>query len=168
MNYVNKIDAPILSRCTPVVLKFSTADILKKLLNILDAEGVEYTKETMLIFHDKVIAKNFPDIRACINIMYMWVQDGKLEITEITSDSEVNDFVDKLMKLLDKDKKSEARQLWLDNEALFCSYEELAGNMFNKIEDLKKRMIIGKHLAEMPHVLDKEINFTCMTYELFS
>lgn len=167
-NYINKIDDPILSRCTPVALRFNSGDILKKCISILDTEKISYTKEVLQAFHAKVIEKNFPDIRACINVMYMWTMNGQLLETNITTDEEVGKFVAKLILQCKTKKFQEARQTWLDNESLFFSYEELAAQLFERLPDLRMRMKIGKHLAEMPHVLDKEINFTCLIYDLFS
>jgi len=166
-NYINKIIPAILSRCNPIDIRFSEADVLKKCISILDTEEITYSKETMMVFYEKVLRKNFPDIRGTISVLRLWTSDGVLTELDITTDAEIDDFVDDLFKLVKADDITKARQLWLDNEALFCSYEELAGTMFNKLEDIKQRMIIGKHLAEMPHVLDKEINFMCMVYELF-
>ena len=167
-NYINKlIPALVSSRCRPIDIRFSESDVLKKCVAILDAEEIKYTKETIMVFYERVIRKNFPDIRGIINVLYLWVTNGELIELDITSDSEVGDFIDKLIGIVKAGNLNKARQLWLDNEALFCSYEELSGAMFNSLEDIKQRMIIGKFLREFPHVLDKEIQFTCLIMELF-
>lgn len=167
-NYPNKIIDPIKSRCPVINIRFSDADVLKKCVSILEAEGIEYDKATMLVFYDKVVKKNFPDIRGVINVLEMWVIDNKLTEIDITSDSELEEIVEKILTLAKAKKFTEARKLWLNNEGIFFSYSELLSELFERIENIKSRMIIGKHLAEIPHVLDHEINFTCCIYELFS
>lgn len=167
-NYINKIDDPILSRCTPVRLKCSPTDVLKKCIAILDAEKITYTKSAVQTFYEKVILANMPDIRACINVMYLWTDDGVFSETDITTDSEISEFADNIIALCKQKKFVDARKLWMNNEAIFFSYEELGGFIFEKSEDLRDRMTIGKHLVEMSMVLDKEINFTCLMYELFN
>lgn len=167
-NYPNKLTDPIKSRCPIINIKFSEADVLKKCCAILDNEGVEYDKPTVTVFYDKVVKRNFPDIRSVINVLELWVIDNKLTEVDITTDAELDELVDKILKLLKAKKFNDARKLWLNNEGIFFGYEELCQELFERLEDVKTRMIIGKHLAEMPHVLDKEINFTCLIYELFN
>ncbi len=167
-NYPNKLIDPIKSRCPVINIRFSDADVLKKCVSILEAEGVEYDKATMLVFYDKVVKRNFPDVRGIINVLKMWVVDNKLTQIDVTSDSELDELVDDILKKAKAKKFDEARKIWINNEGLFFGYEELCNEIFEKIEDIRSRMIIGKHLAEMPHVLDKEINFTCLMYELFN
>lgn len=167
-NYPNKIIDPIKSRCPVINIKFSDADVLKKCCSILDSEGVTYDKATMLVFYENVVKRNFPDIRAITNVLEMWSVDGKLTQMDITSDSELEELVEKILTLTKAKKFPDARKLWLNNEGIFFGYEELCNELFERLEDIKSRMIIGKHLAEMPHVLDKEINFTCLMYELFN
>lgn len=161
-NYPNKLIDAIKSRCPIINIRFSEADVLRKCKSILDNEGVTYDKETLTVFYERVLRKNFPDIRATIKVMRMWVIDNVLTEIDITSSEELTEFVEKLLKLLKAKKFNDARQYWLDNEGIFFGYEELSKELFEKVEDIKSRMIIGKHLAEMPHVLDKEINFTCL------
>lgn len=166
-NYPNKIIDPIKSRCSVISIKFSEADVLRKCCKILDIEGIKYDSKIMTIFVEKVIKRNFPDIRSIINVLRMWSSDGKIEEIDITSDSDMADFLTKLLKFLEAKKFNDARQFWLNNEGIFFGYEELSKELFEKVTDVKSRLIIGKHLAEMPHVLDKEINFTCLIYELY-
>jgi replication factor C small subunit len=166
-NYPNKLIDPIKSRCGIIQIKFSEADILKRMAYILESEKVEFNKDSMTAFYEIVIKKNFPDIRRMIETLYLWVDDGVLTETDLSASDEFEVFVAKLIILLKGKKFNDARQFWMDNEAIFFGYEELCGKLFESITDVKSRMIIGKHLTEMPHVLDKEINFTCLCYELF-
>lgn len=167
-NYPNKLIDPIKSRCPIININFSEADVLKKCRSILDAEGVEYDKATLIVFYDKVVKRNFPDIRSVINVLQMWVIDNKLTEIDVTTDAELDELLDKILKLCEAKKINDARKLWINNEGIFFGYEELAQEIFERTEDVRKRLVIGKHLAEMPHVLDKEINFTCLIYELYN
>lgn len=167
-NYPNKLIEPIKSRCPVININFSEADVLKKCCAILDNEGVEYDKATVTVFYDKVVKRNFPDIRSVINVLQMWVIDNKLTEIDVTTDAELDELVDKILKFVKAKNFNDARKLWINNEGIFFGYEELCQELFERITDIKSRMIIGKHLAEMPHVLDKEINFTCLMYELFN
>lgn len=167
-NYPNKLIEPIKSRCPIINIKFSDADVLKKCKSILDTEGITYDKTILLAFYENVVKRNFPDVRSIINVLKMWVIDGKLTQIDITSDSELDDLVIKILDLVKAKNFDDARKLWINNEGIFFDYESLCNELFERLEDVKQRMIIGKHLAEMPHVLDKEINFTCLMYELFN
>lgn len=167
-NYPNKLIEPIKSRCPVININFKDADVLKKCCSILDNEKVEYDKATMMVFYDKVVKRNFPDIRSIVNVLQMWVIDNKLTEIDITSAAELEEFIENILTLCKSKKFNEARELWLNNEGLFFSYEQLSGEFFERIEDIKSRMIIGKYLGTYPDVLDKEIQFMCMIYELFS
>lgn len=167
-NYPNKLIDPIKSRCPIISIKFSESDVLRKCCKILDSEQIKYDSKIMTVFYEKVIKRNFPDIRSIINVLRMWSSDGHIAEIDITSDSDMEDFLAKLLKFLEAKKFNDARQFWLNNEGIFFGYEELSRELFEKTTDVKKRLIIGKHLAEMPHVLDKEINFTCLIYEIFN
>lgn len=167
-NYPNKLIEPIKSRCPVININFSEADVLRKCQEILDTEHVEYDRATITIFYEKVIKRNFPDIRSIINVLQMWVIDNKLTEIDVTTDAELDELIDKILGLVKAKNFNDARKLWINNEGIFFGYEELSQELFERIEDIKSRMIIGKYLATFPHVLDKEIQFTCMAYELFS
>jgi replication factor C small subunit len=124
-NYPNKLIDPIKSRCPIININFSEADVLKKCRSILDNEGVEYDKETLIVFYERVVKRNFPDVRSVVNVLQMWVIDNKLTEIDVTTDAELDELVDKIMKLVEAKKFNDARKLWINHISAFAFFSTM-------------------------------------------
>lgn len=163
-NYLNKIIEPIQSRCTPVNVKFSLNDILVKILNILKLENVKCSKQVIEAFQLNIINKKYPDIRSILNNLEHWIKDGVLTDQSNAILQDTSEIVKFILTMTEPDK---IREFLLRNEDKFSSnYEELAGELFDVIEDPKKQLVIAEALYRMAICLDKEIQFYAMLLEI--
>jgi DNA polymerase III delta prime subunit len=161
-NHVNKIIAPIRSRCQEFYFKSADYnDIAEYLLNILVSEHVSFD----LALLDKYIAFAYPDIRKIVNTLQLNSIDGVL--MPPTLEGETGDYKFKLLDLIESNK-------WLDARKLVCStvssdewegvYRFLYENISKspKFQDNDKWeeaiLIIAEHLYKNSMVSDPEIN----------
>lgn len=167
-NYINKIIEPIQSRCTPIKLRFTTKDVLARVIHILKSEKIKYDNDTVKVFFEQVIKKRYPDIRSIINNLEHWVIDGKLTVGTVSDEATVSLVVDRVKLCLEKKTTPlQLREYLLQNEGLFENdYELLAGEVFNNIEDYNQQIVIAEYLYRMGLVIDKEIQFYSMVLQL--
>lgn len=164
-NYQDKIIPAIQSRCTPIKLEFTPKDVMRHCINILNAEGIKYTKETITDFYYKIICKKYPDIRSIIEQLQLMSSSGELKLLQCGTgviDNEVIKFI------LEHDSVNEIRQYLIQNETLFSAdYVKLGQELFNVYQnDLEAMLIISDALWKMSYLLDKEIQFTAMIIRL--
>ena len=152
------------SRCPVIQLKFSTKDVLLRVIDILKKESISYTQETLQAFVKNVIKPKFPDIRSIISHLEIMSSSGTLTPGTIDhSDySEILQFIHECKDIM------QIREYLLNNEDLFSSdYIKLAGELFNFYNgNPKEMMIIAEGIYKMSIVLDKEIQFTAMIASL--
>lgn len=81
-NFTAKIIDPIMSRCKVIDFKIPAkekpligAKFLKRVLNILDTEGIEYEKEAVA----ELVMKKFPDFRSVLNELQGYAAGGKID-----------------------------------------------------------------------------------------
>jgi DNA polymerase III delta prime subunit len=169
-NYLNKIIEPLQSRCTPIKLRFSANDVLKKCVEILKKENIKYNKETLIEFTNDVIKRKMPDMRSIINNLEQWSVSGELKNSGCSEGSELEKIVDYILKTKDVKK---VRQWLIQNEDKFASdYENLAKLMFEKLfssDDKnagKKQLMIAEALYRMAITLDGEVMFYSLLLQL--
>lgn len=170
-NYLNKIIAPIQSRCPPTKVKFSHKDVLIRLIDILKKEEIKYTKESITQFLEIVIKKNFPDIRRIISTLQNNCSTGELIVSETEESVSALDTFAKELILTTKTKKpNEIRQFIIQNKSLFNEdYNKLASTILNlSIENItiEKTKKLIEYIYRIDHVIDPEIQFFGMILEL--
>lgn len=157
-NYLDKIIAPIQSRCTPIRISHEVTDVIKRILYIIKKEKVKIDKEVFKTFVDQIIRNKYPDIRLIINILEQCIQNGQLIINYKDNKGIYEEIFEKINE--DKFNLKEFRQFVLDNENLFSKdYINLSQYIFNKTDDPNKMVIIADHIFRMSQVIDKEIEF---------
>ena len=169
-NFKNRIIEPLHSRCA--VIEFSVkgkdksaiaAQFFKRLVSILELEGVEADKKVLA----ELINKHFPDWRRVLNECQRHSVGGKIDSSILASFSEVN--IHDLIKNLKEKKFPEVRK-WcvnnLDNDPsvlLRRDYDAL----FDTLEGASIAaavLIIAKYQYQSAFVADQEINLlACMT-----
>lgn len=108
-NTVNKIIAPIRSRCQEFFFKASDKDdIAEYVINILANEQVKFDLNTL----DKYIAFCYPDIRKLVNLLQQNTVNKELQSPTLSG--EVGDYKFKLIDLIERDK-------WVDARKLICA-----------------------------------------------
>ena len=168
-NYVGKIKEAIKSRCTPLQLTTAPRLVLERCMMILKKEGVTFTKETITSFHETVVKKCHPDIRTIISKLEQCSITGKLIVSDVVSDSELELFATTLLEMINKksSKPLDLRKFYIENESTFnANYMELASKIFNLLEDPTKQLVVADHMYKMSQVLDTEVQFAAMVYRL--
>ena len=148
-NHVEKMAAPIVSRCQTFEIKpISKTDVAKRLVYILQTEKVSFTKEDIKF----IVETYYPDIRKVINFAQQSNIDGALKIYK---DNAVDlDFHKKIVEILKGPGSSEVslieiRQLIVDHadpDSLEPAYRYLMDNI-DKYAKGKESMVILR-LAE--------------------
>lgn len=170
-NYPEKIIDPIQSRCTIFeVYPPSKKDVAARLVNILNAENLEYDLRDV----GTIVNNNYPDIRRVISSAQQQVFDGRLKLSK-QSIMEL-DYMSKVLEVLKstappKDKFKSIRQIIVDSKVrLFDDlYRFLYDNLDEyAIEGTRADIIldIAKAMREDPHCVDKEINVMAMMVEI--
>jgi DNA polymerase III delta prime subunit len=164
-NYLDRIIPALQSRCTPIKLEFTIQDVVKHLINILVKEKIKFTPEDLNIFVDTVVKKRYPDIRSIIEHLQIACQTGELKNLQSTTDV-VNDEI--IQFIVDCQDVMQIRTFLNQNEDKFSgNYIMLAGKLFNYYTINPDVMIcIADYLYKMQIVLDKEIQFTSMLFQI--
>lgn len=161
-NYLDKIIAPIQSRCFPLQLAFTPKDVLAKVCEIIKKEQIKYTADSIKQFNAQVINKLFPDIRLILNTLDKWIIDSELKVTAITCDNSIP--ANQIYEMLkNKTKSMEIRQWYTQHETEFSNdYVSLSSALFNLMEDPMKQIDIAESIYRMSVCLDKEVQFYAM------
>lgn len=161
-NHVNKIIAPIRSRCQEYNFKAAPVeDIAEYLVKVLAREKVKFNLDLL----DKYITHGYPDVRSILNTLEKNVVDGALQ--EPASEGEIGDYKFQLLDLLNEGKWADARVLvcsTIPNDGWEDLYRFLYENL-HKVDSFKKQskwdeamVIIADHLYKNSIVADPEIN----------
>lgn len=170
-NYLERIEDPIESRCSPMMLGFSKKQLGIRIKQILDLEKVEYNTESFKGFFIDCLDKSYPDIRVVLNTLDKCIVTGILDCSQISSvvTQELEEFVDKLYSGIKENRNfTELRKSWIQNSAVFFDdYENLGKLLFERFAKEEYSKDTGKILTEltealfrMSQVVDKEIQFS--------
>jgi len=163
----NTLDAvidPIQSRCIPLPLNPPIKKIFSRLLEILELEGIAITPQNKKQIIEKIIQKNYPDIRIMIKHLEMCCIDGEFKLVEL-DDTKVDSIVKFILDNVHDVRK--CREHWIKNEVEFNKdYVELARHTFNIVQTAPQMEAVAEHLFRMSQVLDKEIQYTAMVIDL--
>ena len=163
-NYVNKIIPALQSRCTPIKVKFTVEDVMRRVVKILKAENVKFDADTLTAFTARVVKKKFPDVRSIVASLEHWSVSGSLKDGGVSDDQAGDEVVKRIMAF---STMREAREWWISNEEAFASdYEALSSRVFDALEDPKKQLAVAEGMYRMAVCLDKEIQFAAMVYQL--
>lgn len=163
-NYASKIIEPIRSRCKIVDFKIPAKDkpqiaaqFLRRVMNILDTEGIEYDKEPVA----QLVMKKFPDFRSVLNELQGYAAGGRItaDVLVNLSDESFGNLVASLKnKKFNEVRKWVAENSDLDSQTMFRMFYDTAS------EKLEARSLpeLVLQLAEFSYkdyfVADKEIN----------
>ncbi len=167
-NYIHRIIPALQSRCQSFDLTPPVLEVVKRCADILNYEKITLTEENRDYFI-KLIKKDYPDIRKCINNIQKYSVNGRLMIEKEETDKV---FIDELYEFIEAKNAINIRKFLVENDEKFNGeYHSLLKLLFNytfEKDDLKdnfKRdllIIISEYLYRNTFVLDKEINaFTC-------
>jgi replication factor C small subunit len=171
-NYIERIVAPIKSRCSIFNLQSSLEDVTKRCCFILKNENITVPSDQkpLLVNH---IQNCYPDLRRIINDLQKFSITGTLLIK---SQNFIKDFSQEIYNLLlSKISSITIRKKIIEEENKFNSdYQLLLNELFecfynSEIDELKKKNILlelGEYMYRDVSVIDKEINFFCCLISL--
>jgi DNA polymerase III delta prime subunit len=167
-NYLNKIIEPIQSRCSPIKLRFTIDDVLKRCVTILQAEKVKFDAETLTEFAQEVIKRKLPDVRSIVNNLEQWSISGTLENKGSNESAEIEKIIEGIYKA---DNVLKIREFLISNEDKFSGdYEMLAKLLFEKYFDDAKggktQLVIAESMYRMAVCLDSEVQFYAMLLQI--
>lgn len=162
-NYVEKIIAPLISRCQVFQIEPpAKKDVAIYAKNILDKETVKYELSDL----KTVVDSFYPDIRKIVNFLQQSSTNGTLKLVKTQSAS--FDLKNKLIELLKTSKTNgkvfnEIRQLIAD--AGTKSFDELYSELYNKCgefapdKEIAVIIEVAEYMYQSNMVVDKEITF---------
>ena len=169
-NFINKIIAPIHSRCTVITFRTEKKDkqkiagsFHKRLKAILDNEKIDSDDKVLA----ELIIKHYPDFRRTINELQRYSVSGKIDTGILVSLSEQS-FKD-LAKLLKKKDFVTLRKWVIDNIDKDPNqlYKEIYSNLSEFVDPKTQPimiMVLAKYMYQSAFVADQEINMiACLT-----
>ena len=173
-NFLNRIIAPLHSRCSVVQFKITNSDkpklasrFLKRVTNILQSEKIEFEEKAVA----GLILKHFPDWRRVLNELQRYSATGTIDTGILTSISEDN--IKSLIKSL-KDKDFIAMRKWvaenLDNEpdSLFRKIFDGCNEYLTPNSVPQMILFLGEYQYKSAFVVDQEINFVAFLTEVMA
>jgi DNA polymerase III delta prime subunit len=171
-NFLNRIIAPLHSRCSVVQFKINTSDrpklagrFMKRVTGILQKENVEFEERVVA----ELIMKHFPDWRRVINELQRYSATGKIDtgiLANISSDN-FKSLVDRL-----KAKDFTGMRKWvaenLDNEpsVLFRRIFDSSNECLNPNSVGRMVLLLAEYQYKSAFVVDQEINFVAFLTEV--
>ena len=171
-NFKNRIIEPIHSRCSVIDFRFSKKDrpklamsLLKRVIEILDKESVEYNEKVLV----ELITKYFPDFRRVLNELQRYSVSGEIDAGILTTITEQS--IKDLMKHL-KEKNFKNMRKWVvenlddDPSRIFrLVYDGLYGHV--KSQSIPQAVILlADYQYKSAFVADLELNLVACLTEL--
>lgn len=171
-NFVNKIIAPLHSRCSVVEFKLPkdervklAGDMFKRSCEILEKENVEYDKKVVA----EVVKKFFPDNRRVLNELQRYSVTGKIDAGILVNFEDVN-----IKTLIDGLRKKEFTNVrkWVAQNV-----DGDSAQVFRKLYDSMSEYVAPSSIPQVvvtladyqyksAFVIDQEINMMAMLTEL--
>lgn len=173
-NYKSKILEPLQSRCSVVEFKIPNSEkviiakaFLKRLLEILKIENVDYEKEAVA----GVIKKYFPDWRRIINEIQRYSATGKIDTGILVNFSENN--IKKLIEYMKLKDFSNARKWIAENSdvephELFDKLYTMANELLVSQTVPALVLILAKYSYQSAFVAHQEINTAACIVEIMT
>jgi replication factor C small subunit len=158
-NYVERIIDPIQSRTIVFELTPpSMHDVAFKCVEILDLEGVTYTKADIV----RIVKQTYPDIRKTLNLLQSSIKDNDLQQSrEVTNFKQTSDKIIELLKGQNIKNFTTIRQLVMDSNVR--DYNELYRVLFERADEFTNSAIASLIIADYQYksimAPDKEITF---------
>ena len=171
-NFKNRIIEPIHSRCSVIDFRFSKKDrpklamsLLKRVIEILDKESVEYNEKVLV----ELITKYFPDFRRVLNELQRYSVSGEIDAGILTTITEQS--IKDLMKHL-KEKNFRNMRKWVvenlddDPSRIFrLVYDGMYGHV--KPQSIPQAVILlADYQYKSAFVADLELNLVACLTEL--
>ena len=171
-NFKNRIIEPIHSRCSVIDFRFSKKDrpklamsLLKRVIEILDKESVEYNEKVLV----ELITKYFPDFRRVLNELQRYSVSGEIDAGILTTITEQS--IKDLMKHL-KEKNFKNMRKWVvenlddDPSRIFrLVYDGMYGHV--KPQSIPQAVILlADYQYKSAFVADLELNLVACLTEL--
>lgn len=165
-NYKNKIIDALQSRCSIVDFRIKNdakatlaMEFFKRLVVILDTEGVKYDEKVLA----QVISKYFPDWRHILNEIQAYSVNGKIDSGILVNFDEIS-----LKKLIDflKNKNFTEIRKWtaensdIDTHVILRKFYDVANSYFTKESIPQLILLINEYDYKSSFVIDQEINLT--------
>jgi DNA polymerase III delta prime subunit len=168
-NFKNRIIDPIHSRCSVIDFKINgskpklAAQFFKRVENILEQEGITYSKDAVAA----IITKHFPDNRRVLNELQRYSISGSIDAGILGSIADVQ--LESLLKAL-KEKDFAATRKWvtqnLDNDPVKL-YRKLYEALYEALKPNSVPQLVlhlAKYQYQSAFVADHEINMiACLT-----
>ena len=165
-NFIQKIIAPLLSRCPVIPLKFDKKDLLLHVKKILDNESIKYTRDSIKAFIEEAF-QYYPDCRRIINYLQFCCSSGELVVNlSKVAESEKNELIDSIVdKLKTANNMLEVRKFYLSEKDKISDYVEFGSVLFKHVVDngivvdLDGILKMTDLLFQLNTVIDKESGF---------
>ena len=169
-NFKNRIIEPLHSRCSVIDFKISKKDLpdlaaqmMKRLITILNEQGVDYDKAVVA----ELLKKHYPDWRRVINELQRYSATGKIDSGLLANIQEAS--IKGLVKNL-KDKGFTDARKWVaentdgDSVAIFRTLYDTASEYLTKASVPQLVLILAKYQYQAAFVADHEVNLmACLT-----
>lgn len=158
-NYIERIIDPIQSRTIVFELTPpSMQDVAFKCVEILDLEGVTYTKADIV----RIVKQTYPDIRKSLNLLQSSIKNGDLQQSrEVTNFNQTSDQIITLLKGQNIKNFTTIRQLVMDSNVR--DYNELYRVLFERADEFTNSAVATLIIADYQYksimAPDKEITF---------
>lgn len=171
-NFRNRIIEPLHSRCSVVEFKISKADLprlaaqfFKRVLSILDGNGVKYDKAVVA----ELIQRHLPDWRRVLNELQRYSVNGNIDTGIFASlgDDSFAGLIDTL-----KAKKFTDMRKWvgensdMDSNAMFRKFYDRAVDFVNPKSIPELVLLISKYQYQAAFSADHEVNTAAFLTEV--
>lgn len=158
-NYVERIIEPVRSRCQVLEFKvLDTRQALKKLVSILETEGVQYDIEDVMKVWDDADG----DLRRAINMLQALVKGKKLYYESLKDKVDIEVL---WQKTKEKDWKAVREMIELGVDTAYV-LEKLFDYVFDKLSPEIAVEVIGEYLYRDSVVVNKKLNLLCCLIDL--
>ena len=171
-NFVNKIIAPLHSRCSVVEFKMTPEDkpklaseLFKRACIILDNEQVEYDKKVVA----EVVKRHFPDNRRVLNELQRYAGTGKIDAGILVNFADLN--MKDLMKSMKEKEFSKVRK-WVaqnidgDTSQVFRTIYDTVGEYVEPNSVPQVVVTLADYQYKAAFAADAEINMMAMLTEM--
>jgi len=171
-NFLNRIIAPLHSRCSVVQFKINAADkpklagrFMKRMTGILQKENVEFEEKVVA----ELIMKHFPDWRRVLNELQRYSATGKID-TGILANISSDNFKTLVERLKAKDftgmRKWVAENLDNEPSVLFRRIFENSNECLKSDSVPRMVLLLADYQYKSAFVVDQEINFVAFLTEV--